>query len=1066
MKLKIMLSIVILTLLSVVIMPVSIFAQGAPPDIIDHIDPSGSAAGTTNLAVTINLQDLGTPPVPPSDLEPTRVTIGTLEGRDIARNNLVITAVFDIPANETNGQKSLSLTFPGPNNQDITFTKANAFLVTGGEDGDNPGEPGDSVDVTGDLGCLTYPVVDTGQDKCYDTSGQISMPGQEAAFYGQDGQMNGYQPSYTISSDGLTVDDNVTGLTWTRKADWDGNGTVDADDKFTYADAMSYVATVNANNLGGYNDWRLPSIKELYSLIDYRGTDPNVQSSNSVGLVPFINDNVFQFGYGDMDAGDRIIDSQWATTTLYVGSVMGGQQAMFGVNFADGRIKGYPVSSGPGGFEKTYYLRLCRGNTAYGENDFMDNDDGTVTDNATGLMWARTDNGAGVNWEGALAYAQQMNSENYLGYSDWRLPNAKELQSLLDYSRSPDTHGTAAINPLFNCTQITNEAGQPDYPFYWSSTTFLSFNGSAFRAVYVAFGRGLGSMDGSNVIDVHGAGCQRSDPKDGNTGDYPAWGFGPQGDVQRVFNYVRLVRTSEKTDSDDPGTGEAGDGATLFAPQGSTTTYLMDENEEMIKTWQSSYRPGLSCYLLDDKSLLRTGSLGPQGNSVFGSTGGSGGVVERYDWDGNLIWDFTYSSDNYLLHHDIEYLPNGNILMIAWERKTQAEALAEGRNPLLLSGGELWPDKIIEVAPDGSSGGDIIWEWHVWDHLIQDYDASKSNFGTVSDHPEKINLNFVQGRESADWNHINAVDYNEELDQILLTVHNFSEIWIIDHNTTTAGAAGTAGDLLYRWGNPQAYGQGDNSQQQLFVPHDGHWIEKGCPGEGDILIFNNGANRPDGNYSTVDQVTPPLNSNGRYDLENGSVYGPSSTTWMYEADPATLFFADHISSAQRLSNGNTLICNGPAGTFFEVNTTGDIEWEYVNPYTAMTPQGETNEVFRAVRYDLDALGQGNSSTYIENDENDTLLPETVVLNPNYPNPFNPVTSISFSLPNTMNVELTVYNLQGQKVKTLLSGVQNAGVYQVTWDSTDENGTKVTSGVYICQIIAESQREIRKMSLIK
>ncbi len=383
---------------------------------------------------------------------------------------------------------------------------------------------------------LTYPLVDTGQTVCYDNSGSIPCPGVGEAFYGQDAQNTGNQPSYTVSQDDLTVKDNITGLTWTRKADWNDDGTVDADDKFTYDEAQIYVDTLNAQNYGGFSDWRVPSIKELYSLIDYRGTDPNVNGTDTSGLAPFINDDAFQFAYGDTSAGDRIIDSQWVTSTLYVSTVMGNREAMFGVNFADGRIKGYPTTN------KTFYARFCRGNADYGTNAFIDNGDGTVTDGATGLMWSQSDNGVGLNWGNALAWLQEKNDENYLGHDDWRLPNAKELQSLVDYTRSPDTTDSAAIDPLFNATEIINEAGEFDYPFYWSSTTFLSSDGSAGRAVYVAFGRGLGSMDGTTVIDVHGAGCQRSDPKDGDPSDYPTWGFGPQGDVQRVFNYVRLVR--------------------------------------------------------------------------------------------------------------------------------------------------------------------------------------------------------------------------------------------------------------------------------------------------------------------------------------------------------------------------------------------------------------------------------------------------------------------------------------------------------------------------------------------
>jgi hypothetical protein len=256
-------------------------------------------------------------------------------------------------------------------------------------------------------------------------------------------------------------------------------------------------------------------------------------------LVPFIDDNYFAFKYGETSAGERIIDSQWVTSTLYTAD----DRMMFGVNFADGRIKGYGMTCpDPQQGEKTLYVRLCRGNTDYGANSFVDNGDGTVTDDATGLMWTQSDSGQGMNWEDALAWVEQRNAENYLGHNDWRLPNAKELQSIVDYTRSPDTTDSAAIDPVFDTTAITNEGGDTDYPFFWTGTTHPRADGSGGGAVYVGFGRGLGSFDSVNVIDVHGAGCQRSDPKDGDPSDFPRWGFGPQGDVQRVFNYVRCVR--------------------------------------------------------------------------------------------------------------------------------------------------------------------------------------------------------------------------------------------------------------------------------------------------------------------------------------------------------------------------------------------------------------------------------------------------------------------------------------------------------------------------------------------
>jgi Protein of unknown function (DUF1566) len=378
----------------------------------------------------------------------------------------------------------------------------------------------------------TYAIVDTGQAACYDDFAEIPDPAAGEPFSGQDAQHQGNQPNYADHGDG-TVTDLVTGLMWQQGS---------APYKLTFAEAQAYVDTLNTQIFAGYTDWRLPTIKELYSLIDFRGMDPPPEGTDTSGLVPFIDTATFDFEYGDTSAGERIIDSQWATSTLYVAN----SRMLFGVNFADGRIKGYGLSSpDPMQGEKTFSVRLCRGNPDYGKNAFTDHDDGTVTDAATGLMWTKSDSGFAMNWEDALAFIEEMNAENLFGHNDWRLPDAKELQSIVDYSRSPDTANSAAIDPVFNTSLIVNMAGQDDYPFFWSGTTHLSADGNGGRAVYVAFGRGMGTYDGVNITDVHGAGCQRSDPKDGDPEDYPNAGNGPQGDVSRVFNHVRLVRDAE-----------------------------------------------------------------------------------------------------------------------------------------------------------------------------------------------------------------------------------------------------------------------------------------------------------------------------------------------------------------------------------------------------------------------------------------------------------------------------------------------------------------------------------------
>jgi len=397
---------------------------------------------------------------------------------------------------------------------------------------------------------LSYPIVDTGQEKCYNNSQEIEIPQNGTTFYGQDAQFDGNQPDYTLNSDGLTVYDNVTGLTWTKSPDLDGDGDIDINDKLTFSESQTYPNTLNGQNFGGYNDWRLPSMKELYSLMNFSGTDPS--GPNSTEMIPFIDTNYFDFGYGDVNAGERIIDSQFWSSNVCGGFIFGNQTAVFGLNLADGRIKGYPSN---GTFGKLNYVYFVRGNTSYGSNDFINNNDGTITDNATGLMWDQNDSGDGVKtgtrsgmtWAEALDWVQQKNNENHLGYRDWRLPNAKEMQSIVDYSRSPDSTGSAAIDPIFNITAIINEKGEVDYPWFWTGTTHCSSNGKGEAAVYITFGRAMGYMRNS-WLDVHGAGAQRCDRKEADFSSYTYIPYGyyfpqsPQGDAVRIYNYIRLVR--------------------------------------------------------------------------------------------------------------------------------------------------------------------------------------------------------------------------------------------------------------------------------------------------------------------------------------------------------------------------------------------------------------------------------------------------------------------------------------------------------------------------------------------
>lgn len=367
---------------------------------------------------------------------------------------------------------------------------------------------------------LTYPIVDTGVHTFYDDFFEINAPALGTSFYGQDASYQGNEPSYKDNGDG-TVTDNVTGLMWQKYMG----------EKITYNDAF---IKANDMSLGGYNDWRVPSIKELYSLIVFTG------KGGPDGFKKYIDTVYFEQPLGDVLKGERIIDAQTWSSTQYKGLTFKGDSTVFGVNFIDGRIKGYPkyYPESNNTAPRKMYFRMVRGNTSYGINKFVDNGDGTVTDNATGLMWQKSDNGEGVNWKNALIYAENLLLANY---SDWRLPNAKELQSIVDYTRSPSFTGTAAIDPVFSVTSINDPTGKPGhYPNYWTGTTHLDGAYPFSNAVYISFGKAYGKMFGF-LMDVHGAGAQRSDPKTGKASYYPQY-RGPQGDALIVYNYVRCVR--------------------------------------------------------------------------------------------------------------------------------------------------------------------------------------------------------------------------------------------------------------------------------------------------------------------------------------------------------------------------------------------------------------------------------------------------------------------------------------------------------------------------------------------
>jgi hypothetical protein len=377
-------------------------------------------------------------------------------------------------------------------------------------------------------------------------------------------------------------------------------------------------------------------------------------------------------------------------------------------------------------------------------------------------------------------------------------------------------------------------------------------------------------------------------------------------------------------------------GYTLFAPHNSKNTYLINNSNTIVKTWTHAIAGGYSYYLLPDGNLMRTANS--SGSSLNG--GGATGIVQKVDKNNAVLWSYTYSTSTYRTHHDICPMANGNVLLIAWEVKTAAQAVQAGLNHSAV----IWPDHIIEVQPVGTNGGNIVWQWHAWDHLIQDYNSSKDNYGVVADHPELLDIN-VGSAGTGDWMHVNGLSYNPEWDQIVFSSHNLNEVYVIDHSTTTAQAAthrggrsGKGGDFLYRWGKPSNYRA--PGAAVFNVVHCATWIPQGLPGAGHIMAFNN---RNGTGASMVVELVPPADTAGVYQWTPGTAYGPASPVWSYSASG---FYSNHLGGCQRLPNGNTMLAESTTGNLWEVTASGATAWNY--------PRG--GEIVRVLRYAPDYPG--------------------------------------------------------------------------------------------------------------
>ncbi len=471
-------------------------------------------------------------------------------------------------------------------------------------------------------------------------------------------------------------------------------------------------------------------------------------------------------------------------------------------------------------------------------------------------------------------------------------------------------------------------------------------------------------------------------------------------------------------------------GYTLIYPHNQPNIYLLNNCGEVVHTWEDeeNFRPGNTVYLRDDGSIVKT----KRDASVIDDeiwAGGGGAIVEIRSWENDLLWSFELNDENARLHHDIALIPNGNILMLAWEKKSNEEAIAQGRRPDLLNQEVLWPDYVFEVNPNTD---EIVWEWHAWDHLIQDYDETKANYGVVSEHPELIDINWDTNEGKSDWMHSNALDFRPELNQIMISVPTFHEIWIIDHSTTTEQSAGHVGgnsnhggDLLYRAGNQQAYQMGDSTDQILFYQHDAHWSNEFIPNThpffDHVVCFNN---RVGEDFSSIEIFETSWNMYLTDYQPFQGTFPPYEFQNTITHPTPTDFHSTGLSSAQLLPNGNVLSCSGRQGYIVELTPNNDLVWEYVVPFMQGQPveQGTVLELndnltFRAFRYPMNYSafdGKDLTATsFLELNPNEEYCDELVatstppIFNVSlYPNPSSDFVHLSWNTGKIINIKIT------------------------------------------------------------
>lgn len=510
-----------------------------------------------------------------------------------------------------------------------------------------------------------------------------------------------------------------------------------------------------------------------------------------------------------------------------------------------------------------------------------------------------------------------------------------------------------------------------------------------------------------------------------------------------LFGLFANVLSAQQTVGTLVNTENSYQGYTIISPSNFKTSYLINNCGELINSWESDYFVALMAEIDLEGNLFRTMRLQTEGGFVGG---GIGGGLEKFSWEGELLWSGDFADEMHHSHHDLSLMPNGNVLLIQWDKISAEDVFAHGRNPMTFGDDSLWPDKIIEVEILDNNEYNIVWEWRAWDHIVQNYDSSLPNYGEIHEHPEKINLNLLPtegGNDLSDWMHTNGIDYNAELDLIVISLRHFSEIMVIDHSTTTEEAAGSTGgnfgmggDLLYRFGNPANYNLGTVDDQMFFGQHDSRWHYNEEIEQWQISVFNNGVNRPGGGASTAEIITLPLEENA-FLREDNEAFGPSELYFSFPSTPDTSLFASRVCGAQTLPNNNILYAAGAGGTIWEVTQESEeLVYNYqmpigiTGPTEYNTPNTASN-FFKVTRYSEDYPGfegkdmtageyielnnPGSDCIIYENQNNDTTsvferfdAKQQLLI---YPNPATSSCQIEIPSPGVLNIYSSIGKLQ-------------------------------------------------------